>query len=388
MVLGFGKSGQAAKKLLERKGMEVVAVDRKGEEGAIREEEASFEKVELMVVSPGIRMDHPLIERGKKEGVEIVGEMELALREVGQRAVGITGTNGKTTTTLLTTHLLNEAGVKAEAVGNIGKPLSEAVLEGKEGVLVIEMSSFQLETLTTKKLAVGVILNITANHLDWHGSFDRYAEAKLRMGQIAEKLFVSDEVFQSYQIGKRWEGVAGIEERSYTHRLHKQNVEAAFAICKSLGARPHLAALSSFVKPKHRLEWIANVAGVDYVDDSKATSVDAVRHAVEVMGKKRVILLAGGVEKGGSYAPWASWFKGKVEAIFAFGQAGPRIEKEVGESVEVICAAKMVDALEAAKKRAKEGEVILLSPGGASYDEFKSYEHRGEVFQTIVKGWR
>lgn len=399
LVLGYGVSGKASAALLKAQGCEVIAVDRKKIEADIPVfldgADVSLDGIEQLVLSPGIARVHPLVQRALEKGIEVTSEIELAFRLIRNRCLGITGSNGKTTTTLLVMHVLNAAGRKTRAVGNVGAALAEAVLAAHaEEILVIELSSFQLETLCDPKLDAAVCLNITPNHLDRHASMQEYAAAKAQIGQCLKpggKLFISSQVFTEFselfrkeEIQVLEENVAAISPLEYI-QLGKQNVDAAFALCAFMGVtrEQFASAVKTFRKPPHRVEWVAELRGVQYFNDSKATNVAAVMHAVSLM-QRPVVLIAGGVHKGASYRPWIECFRKKVRLVIAYGEAAPLIREELGKEVEVV--ETLEQAVARAKRFAKPLECVLLSPGCSSYDQFRSYEHRGDEFKRMVNG--
>lgn len=398
LVIGYGVSGRAAAALLKARGFEVVAVDRKA--GEIKADipvfldtgDFSLDGIAQVILSPGVLPSHPLVVKAREQGIEVIGEIELAFRSIQNRCIGVTGSNGKTTTTLLIAHVLG-----ARAVGNVGAALTEAVLQaGPEEILVIELSSFQLETLQSRKLDAAVCLNVTPNHLDRHPTMRDYAKAKARIGDCLKeggKLFISPQVWENFSdlfcqkgVEILQENVAAISPVEYI-QLGKQNVEAAFAICTLMGASQEqfAEALKTFRKPPHRIEWVGEWGGVEYFNDSKATNIDAVMHAMSLM-QKPVLLLAGGVHKGASYRPWLESFRGKVRKIFAYGQAASKMKEELASSFPVEVVETLAQAVALARGEAKRNETVLLSPGCSSYDQFQSFEHRGDEFKRLVRG--
>lgn len=396
LVIGFGISGQSAAQLLVREGFSVIAADRKtdiphgpGIELVCDTAQISFDPIQLAVLSPGIAATHPLVVQAMQRNIEMIGEVELAFRYVKNRCVGITGSNGKTTTTLLTTHLLNAAGKKARAVGNVGQSITGCLDNADlEEIWVVELSSFQLETLKTAKLEASVVLNITPNHLDRHASMEEYARAKARIQNCTSgKVAVSEQVLREWGHlfqAERFD-LAPIPNLRYG-LLERQNALAAFWLCAQLGCLQVTQHLESFTRPAHRLEWVAEVDGVNYYNDSKATSVDAVLHAIGFF-KGPVVLIAGGKDKGASYRPWVEAFSGKVRKLVAYGEAAEKIEKELGAEVPLIRVQAFDEAVRISREEAREKEVVLLSPGCSSYDQFHGFEQRGEAFKRMVRSW-
>ena len=353
LVVGLGISGKGAVKFLESLGEEVQGVD-----SILEVDPFDFDQV---VISPGVPLDHPLCHKAREKGIPILGEAELAARHLRQRCIGVTGTNGKTTAVEKITHVLREVGHKARAVGNIGVSLCEYLTRfDPEDVLVIELSSFQLETLATPFLDVALLLNISPDHLDRHGTFEAYRAAKLR-------------IFDLLKSDKK---IAIFPESEYE----------VWQALKEFNVTPESAekALLTFKRPPHRLEFVRDLEGVRYVNDSKATNVAAVLHALREI-KGNVHLIAGGSDKGLSYTEWVSPFQGKVKKVYAIGESVKTLERDLQGSVDIDICHTLNQALQAAKRMAKEGEVILLSPGCASFDQFESYVQRGEEFKRLVE---
>lgn len=431
LVIGMGASGKAAAQFLLKRGCSVVGVDRNWtflepeggcgdlmQQGLVvrhETEKVDWASIDAVVVSPGVPPSSELYRGAIEAGKEVIGEMELAFRHLKNRAVGITGSNGKTTTTLMVEHVLNKSGHSAFAVGNIGVPLTSQIDELKEDqILVAELSSWQLETLKTPALEGGAILNITPNHLDRHGTMEDYAGAKIRLGKCLKpggRLIVQDkcaEEFNSllnpfspitYGYGSRAElrcdqqrvvlreNLEFILPENYRGKISHdvENMLAAYALCQFFGvtAPQFLEALHSFVKPPHRLEFVKKINGLAFYNDSKATSLDAVEKAVTTLGGPTV-LIAGGVHKGAPYTPWKTAMAGKVRHILAFGQAASLIHGDLSDAFSVVICQDLSSAVEQALTLAVEGDNILLSPGCASYDMFKDYAHRGDEFKRIV----
>ncbi len=330
----------------------------------------------------------------------MIGEIELAaqqLKEKEKTIIGITGSNGKTSTTLFATHLLQSCGHSALAVGNVGTPLI-SVVDTAAQILVVELSSFQLEDLHTPFLDMGVILNITPNHLDRYDSFQEYVEAKFRMQLCLKegaKFYLAEKTVNEFEnfIEPFWkEKVETIFPLGYrdgkswisTHEF--ENICVAFTLCQrfGIGEEDLWKAVATFAKPPHRLEFVGQIQGVSFINDSKATSVDALRKAVEAVAMP-VVLIAGGVDKGGTFKELVSLFREKVKKIFAIGEAADRIQKELASAVEVEKSPCLEEAVRGAYQMAKRGEAILLSPACSSFDQFENYERRGEAFKEIVE---
>ncbi len=393
LVIGYGVSGKGAMSLLQKQGIPAVAVDKNPREGvALDSADFPLEGISEVIVSPGVLPSHPLVLKAREWGIEVIGELSFALRFTNNRCIGITGSNGKTTTTLLTAHALRFAGLKARAVGNVGTALSSVVLDPEE-ILVIELSSFQLETMREKKLDVAAYLNITPNHLDRHASMEEYVKAKANIQQCLKPegtLFVSEQVWGFGAHGLQPEQVE-VFPNSFPssvprHFLAEQNISAAAVLTARFGVSRDifLSSLPMFEKPAHRLEWVAVSGNIQYYNDSKATSVEAVLHAVSCF-EGPLVLIVGGVDKGASYAPWIDPFRGKMKKIVAYGAASEKIARELIPFFPLQRVATLQDAIEAAKQVAIAGDTVLLSPGCSSYDQFRSYEHRGDEFKRLVR---
>lgn len=328
----------------------------------------------------------------------------------------MTGTNGKTTVTLLVEHVLNTAGIKALALGNVGTALCSYLMHpGDEEAFVVELSSYQLETMTTPVFDAGLILNITPDHLDRYKTLEDYARAKCRLEklvQVKEFFFVQDKVCcqfpellssgRAFGVGSAsecsiWTDGASIVEgdrvvcilplhyRNDARHL-MENRLAAWLLCRPFGIRQEqfIQALETFKIPPHRIEWVAEVEGVNYYDDSKGTNVDAVIQAVSSMSGP-VVLIAGGVDKGSSYRVWLEPFKDRIKHIVTLGQAAPKMAQELSPFFPVTHVESLERAVEKAAQIATQGDCVLLSPGCSSFDMFRDYAHRGETFQMYVR---
>lgn len=427
-ILGLGISGCSAAKYLLSQGALVYVVDDRWDTiqhqepiqklltlGACQTETLPA-GIEFLVVSPGVPRTHPLYVSAINQEVQVVGEAELALGVLAKThpCIGITGTNGKTTVTLLIEYLLNTCGIPAKALGNSGVPLTSSLLEKypAETVIVAELSSFQLETLQTPVLDTAILLNITYDHMDRYFSFEEYLRTKVHLfdclkpegkGYVEERCFQKFSNFLAEYDLKRF----GIESSDYlsvrnshletptsSHRLPEihltqsdhdlENLMAALtAVLPFISVQEALDALPTFKKPSHRLEFVKEIKGITFIDDSKATNVDAVVRAIESISSP-IILIAGGVDKGGSYQPWLKAFQNKVKAICTIGEAAKKIELELGNEVPIYSFEGLVEAVAFAASIAKQNDCVLLSPGCSSYDQFTSYVQRGMVFQDAV----
>jgi UDP-N-acetylmuramoylalanine--D-glutamate ligase len=433
LVIGLGISGCSAAELLLSKGFQVTGVDKnllkiKKEPRVSRlktlglhvqqeDDPIDWKKISLVIISPGVPRDHPLFCRAKEHHIETIDEVELAFRYLDQKAAGITGTNGKTTVTLLIEHILNASGYKAKALGNIGEPLALYALHpNPQEIIVAELSSYQLETMKAKVLDAAVVLNITPDHLDRYSSMEEYAKAKLKIAPLLKTskspLYLHEHIpadFSSLTKGisfktfghlggsflstdktvfKQGETVEYFLPLRYREELgmhESENALAAWAIVKEFGVTPEQfgKGLESFTKPAHRIEFVKEIDGVCYFDDSKGTNIDATIKAVNTM-KGPVILIAGGVDKGASYQPWKTDFSQKIKKIIAIGQAAKKIHSELNDSFSVELTDSMQKAVELAAGESEAGDCVLLSPGCSSFDMFRDYAHRGEEFKQQV----
>lgn len=366
VVLGLGVSGQAALKFLQKRGEEVTGYDDRD----ARAHPALCEQTTL-VVSPGVPPSHPLYAKALELGIPILGEAELALRDVDTPCVGITGTNGKTTVTLLTTHILNACGKPAVAVGNVGTPLCELAgsIDGK--ILVVELSSYQLETLAAQVFDAVALLNISPDHLDRYQDFEHYAATKRR-------------IFDLLKPG----GLALREEDISNYPDHdSRNLAAACKLCSAFGIdeATALQAAKNFQKPEHRLEFVTEINGISYYNDSKATNIAAVESALRSVPGP-CILIAGGKDKGASYASWKTLLREKVQGICTIGEAAPKLAAELSDCVPIFPCQTLEEAVYTARQKASHGAQVLLSPGCSSFDMFTNYAHRGEQFKALLRG--
>lgn len=408
LVYGLGISGKAAADLLMQQGFEVLGYDDRLSSIAYKEvkrfdplDEACWRGIEFVVLSPGISSEMLFYQQLRQRKLPLIGEAEFSLRLCQQPAIGITGTNGKTTVTLLCEHLLKCSGKKARALGNVGTPLSAYFLSPDPAeILVVEMSSYQLETLQCKIFQTAAILNITPDHLDRYFGMEAYAKAKWRIEKNLTRdgtLFVHHKTAEEFGylseekrfslFGVDSEKIASLFPVSYRNcgRHDWENGIAAWLLCQPWGvtAAQFSTALESFVKPRHRIEFVASIDGVAYYDDSKGTNVDAVVKAVHCM-KGPVVLIAGGVDKGGSYALWSQELQGKIKSIIAIGEAAEKIAGELKGYFPVEIVASLEAAVVKAGQQAEKNDSVLLSPGCASFDMFRDYKQRGEEFKRIV----
>jgi UDP-N-acetylmuramoylalanine--D-glutamate ligase len=427
LVLGLGKSGVGAMHLLLSLGAKVTGCDSRklsdlpdvqklvdnSEISFTPDREALLSSVDALVVSPGISPTHSITQAAVRRGIPVVGEIELASEYLRGPILAITGSNGKTTTTSLVGHILETAKVPSQVGGNIGFAATDMIptsnfLQWN----VLELSSFQLETVSQFHAQIAAVLNITPNHLDRHGYFETYAKAKgnifrnQRSGDWAV-LNASNEASSAFAPsvysrvarfcgeaanvnGKRVElfgkPLMSVDEIPLPGNHNLENVMAA-ATMASLAGAPHAdiaAAVSTFKGVRHRLEFIREFQGVKFYNDSKATSVDATLKAVEALPGPLWVIL-GGLDKGGSYMPLAEPLRQKAKAALLIGSAAPIIEKELKDHVALDLAGNLENAIHSIVNQAQPGDTVLLAPACASYDQFKSFEHRGDTFRKLVE---
>lgn len=418
IVLGMGISGRSVAKALQHLGAIVSAFDKKAEtlkddpklEELIKnglklysDNDPFFpENCKAVILSPGVPLTHPLCQKAQRNQIEVLGEIEFACRHLKGKFIGITGTNGKTTVTSLVEHALNFHGISAKAMGNIGTPLSDLLLEPTSAdVVVLELSSYQLETMHTPILDAAIFLNLTPDHLDRYPTMDEYGLAKARIGlclKTDKPLFISKELKEGFSHLFRempyplsiYDAFLDSCHHDSTLAPHdKQNLAAVFAICSqwNISYKCVQNAYKTFSKGKHRIEFIASINGIDFYDDSKGTNVDAVMKAVDAI-PKQIILIAGGVPKGAKFTCWKKPFNGKVKAVCAIGEAAVQLKDELGSEFKVTNYQTLEEAVNSAFNQAGHGDAILLSPGCASFDMFQDYSHRGKVFQECVERLR
>ncbi|CCB85835.1 UDP-N-acetylmuramoylalanine--D-glutamate ligase [Parachlamydia acanthamoebae UV-7] len=430
LIVGLGISGLAAARFLLtqkalvwaidqnkdklRKRSDIQILESQGLQFVAEKDLPPLETFLLVVTSPGVPLTHPVLQLAQAKNIKILGEIELAFRSLRNKLIGITGTNGKTTVTLLLTHLLNYAGIPAKAVGNVGEPLSAEITCSSETVLVVELSSFQLDTLQSRQLDMGVILNITPDHLDRYASMEDYALSKMKIKSCIKEgapLYMEEKAFQNYGflqanfpchlygyshnchlmsdqqhlfLNKNIDSILPVEYRgTKSHKL--ENLMAAYGLCREMGIDATLfwEGVSTFNTPPHRIEKVAIFKDVSYYNDSKGTNIDAVMRAIEAI-EGPIILIAGGVDKGTDFSPWISAFANKVKHICVIGQATEKLDRTLSKSFNVVRCQNMHDAVKHASSLAYPGDNVLLSPGCASYDMFENYAHRGKTFREAV----
>lgn len=393
-ILGWGKSGQAAAKYIQSKNEECICID---DFSPCCVKTVDLSEIHTLVVSPGIKMNHPLVVEAKKRGINLTSEIELGLSLCKERdipLIAVTGAVGKTTTSLLITHFLQRGGKNVLCLGNIGSPLLSFFLEEKNvDLLVLELSSFQIEKMQPREFFDQVvILNLYPNHLDHHTSYEEYVKVKLSLADFLKpegELMISEEIFQSNGVlGKRVclyekERVAMDLTKGYRGGIFPENLMVAGVVASRWGVEVTQEDLECFKPPAHRLENIGKIKGVSFVNDSKATCVMATIGAVKTI-TKNIILLAGGMDKAADFTPWLELFRGKVKRMIVMGEAKEKLAKMFQGYLPVEIASDMQEAVELAFARAEKDDCILLAPGCASFDQYKGYEDRGECFKQAV----
>ena len=388
LVLGLARSGRAAQAALEARGTKVVAADRTlGND----EDVALLDGVEMVVKSPGVPGDAPLVVAAREHGIPVWSEIELAARLLPNPLIGVTGTNGKTTTTELLGAMLG-----APTAGNVGTALSE--LDGRVEAgewIVCELSSFQLEDVHELRPRIAVLLNLQPDHLDRHGSFEAYRAAKLRIfeNQTAEDMAVVPRGFGPVPgEGRRIEFSADDElpaEPLIPGAHNRENAAAATAAARAAGADDDqiAEALRTFLGVPHRLELVAEIDGVRWVNDSKATNTAATTRALQAFPEaRRLHLILGGYDKNEDFEELARTLPAQVETIYVIGASTERILAALERAGRPGWIADTLgNAVSKATAGAMPGDVVLLSPACASYDQFTSFEHRGEEFRRLVE---
>jgi UDP-N-acetylmuramoylalanine--D-glutamate ligase len=421
VVVGMARSGVAAVELLREKGAVVRAVDQNPApiEGITVEpqEESAFADADLIVLSPGVPADIPEIGSARQRGAKIIGDLELASWFFEGEIIGITGANGKTTTTALTGHILKESGIRAQVGGNIGTPPASMVATSRPDQLnVLELSSFQLETTETFRAHIGAALNVTPDHLDRHYTMENYAAAKGRLfanqreGDFAV-LNHDDAITRAYAGQTKGSAVWFSSTHSVspgafldsgriildtqvlmsaseiplrgTHNI--ENTMAAAAMARLAGATHEQirGAVMTFPGVEHRLEFVRDWHGVAWYNDSKATNVDAALKAIDAFPGGLWIIL-GGKDKNSDYTPLAEPLKHKAHAALLIGAAAEKIRAQLSGEVRMIACRTLDAAVQEARSRAVRGDTVLLAPACASFDQFQNYEHRGREFKRLV----
>lgn len=444
LVIGAARSGIASARFLAQRGAKVALNDRKPLRewapaalelktegvGLIEGDPPGWllDQIDLVIVSPGVPTKAIPVRYADRRGAEVIGEIELASRFLRGRIVAITGSNGKTTTTSLIGEMLKDAGINVQVGGNIGTPLISMIESSRDdGWTVVEVSSFQLETIVNFHPTVAAVLNVTPNHMDRYESITDYAGAKhsIFMNQTAGDVAIlnaDDEIVSSWAgglrahvvqfsvqqelnegmflrgrelVSKTADGEKVLMSRDEmrlrgTHNV--ENVLAAMAAGLACGAPPDsLRETARKFRPvEHRLEEVGEVEGVRFYNDSKATSVDATIKAVEAFADDagKIVLILGGRGKQAPYAPLAALVRNRVRKMILIGEDAATIEKELGSEAPFAHGKTMHEAVAQSFAAAARGDIVLLAPACASFDMFESFEHRGRVFKEEVLGLR
>lgn len=438
VILGAGESGVGASLLARSKGMDVFVSDsgkiREDFKNALQsagidfeEEKHSIDKIldaSEIIKSPGIPDNAAIIMAANEKGIPVISEIEFAGRFTKSKKICITGSNGKTTTTMLIYHLLKTAGLDVELAGNVGKSFARQLTESDHEYFVIELSSFQLDGMFDFKAEVGILLNITPDHLDrYEYNFEKYAESKMRItrnqkendafilcsdDETISRLIQNREMKQDcFQIslnkiinkgayadnkrvvfnlkGEKFDMT--LEELALQGKHNVYNSMAAGVAAKLVGIRKETIkqCLSDFQNVEHRLEFVANIHGIEFINDSKATNINSVWYALECLNKK-IIWIAGGIDKGNDYTKLFELVKHKVKAIVCMGIDNEKLIEAFKDKVEYISEVSSAEeAVSVAYYLARKGDTVLLSPACASFDLFENYEERGRKFKEAVK---
>jgi UDP-N-acetylmuramoylalanine--D-glutamate ligase len=406
LVLGLARSGQAAALALARHGVPTLAVDkaegldvgRLAEAGVEiqlgTEEDRLLEGVDLLVKSPGVPGESPLPSAARERGVPVWSEIELGFRLLRNPFLGVTGTNGKTTTSELLGAIFRAAKRPVAVAGNVGRPVT--ALDGaieENAWIVCELSSFQLEDVHRFRPRIGVLLNLEPDHLDRHGTFDAYRAAKLRLfeHQTEADFAVVPKGFETIPGGARHIEFAADDELPAEPLIpgahNRENAAAATAAARAAGIDDDAIAeaLRTFRGVEHRLELIAEIDGVRYVNDSKATNTTAARRGIEAYAGQPLRLILGGSLKGESFDDLAESLPASVRSVDVIGEASEQLARALGRAGRVYRrSGDLATAVGAAAGEAEPGDVILLSPACASFDQFRDYEDRGETFRRLV----
>ena len=438
LVVGLGKSGVASALFLKERGARVTVSDTKSPD-QLRDEipvlldhgitvetgghgERTFRGQDLIVVSPGVPVDAAPLVQARAAGEPVIGEIELAAQNLPGEIVAITGSNGKTTTTTLAGEILAAGGFPVSVGGNIGTPAISLVERAtRQTIVVLEVSSFQLETIQTFRPKVAVVLNVTPDHLDRHRTFQTYVDAKTRIfeNQQASDFAVLNEddptcrtlrdrtraqvfwfsrkkeVEQGACVrdgkiffldGKSRREVMLVSEIPLKGAHNVENVLAGVCAGALMGCEPPKIrqAIQNFKAVEHRLEYVATIKGVQYFNDSKATNVDATIKALESF-PKNIHLILGGKDKGSDYTVLNDLLRERVKRVYTIGAAAEKIESHIKGAAEVVHAETLENAIRRASAVAEPGDIVLLAPACASFDQFQSYNHRGRVFKDVVQ---
>ena len=436
-VIGLGRSGTAISRLANYLGSKVFISDDSSSQ-SVKENLESLESLgvqgeidghsnkifntDLMVISPGVAADSPIVLEAQKRGIKVIGEIEFAGLFTNSPIIGVTGSNGKSTTVHALVKMCQSEEINGVLAGNVGFPFSDKVLEELQNpdpklVYVLEISSFQMEFIENFHPHISIFLNISPDHLDRHKTFDNYLTAKLRLAENQTEqdyiIFNADDrilvdalkkhktkkitfspkysdksiysVNNSNVINKEYAKLTKLENIGLPgrHNLYNLLAAASGAHCLGISDTRITDVMHSFKGIPHRLENIATIDGIEYINDSKATNIDAVKVAIESY-EKPIILILGGLAKGNDFAELLQ-FKNKIKCIVAYGNAKETIHEELSSTFEVSKIELLQDAVQLSNQKAVNGEIVLLSPGCASFDLFKNFEDRGIKFTQWVR---
>ena len=440
VVVGLGKTGASCVRYLAKRGIPVAATDSRAAPPGLAELGGLAERIDLrlgtfdlalldgasqVLLSPGVSAQEPIALEARARRIEVLGDIELFARAAEAPVIGVTGTNGKSTVTSLVARMAEAAGLTALAGGNLGKPALDLLEEPVPDLYVLELSSFQLETTSSLELLAAAVLNVSADHMDRYASLAEYARAKSRIFSNASTVVLNadDPYFLAMRqavtgrpawaavprivsfstergdadftlmregrhswLARRGEGLFDTARMKISGQHNAANALAALALGEGAGLplNAMLRAIEAFPGLKHRSEWVADVRGVRYIDDSKGTNVGATLAAVKGL-EGPLVVIAGGEGKGQDFAPLAAGFRHKVRRAVLIGKDAPALEA----ALEGVCAtehaATLPAAVSAAEAAAQPGDTVLLSPACASFDMFRDYSHRGEVFADAVR---
>lgn len=438
LVVGLGRSGVASALFLQARGAQVTVSDAKSEE-QLREQiptlldagiavetgahgERTFRNQDLIVVSPGVPVDAEPLVQARALGQPVIGEIELASQFLAGPIVAITGSNGKTTTTTLIGEIIAAGGFKTLVGGNIGTAAISLVAQATpETAVVLEVSSFQLETIRSFRPKVAVVLNITPDHLDRHRTFAAYVDAKARIfenQQAGDFAVLNADDSTCVELASRtraqvfWfsraremdpgasvrdgevvfrrngsaQAVIAVSEIPLKGSHNLENVLAAVCAGTLMGCAPEKirAAIVNFRAVEHRLEYVATIRGVEYYNDSKATNVDATIKALQSF-PANIHLILGGKDKGSDYTTLNALLRERVKTVYTIGAAAEKIQSQIKGTTQIVSSGAIEAAVKHASAAAQPGDVVLLAPACASFDQFQSYEHRGRVFKELVR---
>ena len=427
LVIGAGKSGVASANFLAARGESVVLADSNAnptlpytlDDRVMRafgnDDEALLDDVALIVLSPGVPMAIPLLQHANARAIPVIGEIELAYRHLKGTVIAVTGSNGKSTTTALIGEILKIAGRRPIVAGNIGNPLIAAIDFENPRTYVLELSSFQLESVDTFHANVALLLNITPDHMDRYPNFSSYAGAKHRIfrNQDAGDTAILNasvdyrpnaRVLQFSASERVEEGawldgddmvlrIGGDERRIPRASLklegnaNVENALAAWLAARAVGVNDVdvQIAFGTFTGLPHRMVLVRELDGVRWINDSKGTNVDATLKSLEGFGSSTVILILGGKDKAGEFERMRELVQSKTRAVLTIGKAADRIGEALDGTAPIVPAGDMQHAVEWARENAKPGEIVLLSPACASFDQYRNFEHRGEHFEELVR---